>query len=216
MTINTHAHTLGVIGSSGGSALAAASKCLKEADIKQSWAVLTDRPCGLANWALNEEYTVSTIHYEGAEQFSLRAYDFFIGINVHQILLFYTRHITCPLINKLHVSNIHPSLLPDFPGLNAVRRAYSAGRSTIGASLHLVDQYLDSGKLIMQVSSTLPPDSTLPDAERISFIQKVWLTLVWQQQASLPNMAMCTKVIDAFGRFKASLGCNAITISSIP
>ena len=46
--------------------------------------------------------------------------------------------------------NIHPSLLPDFPGLNTHQRALDAGRNAHGASVHFVTADVDGGPVVLQ------------------------------------------------------------------
>jgi len=48
------------------------------------------------------------------------------------------------------VLNVHPSLLPAFPGLEAQRQALEAGVKVSGATVHLVDEGLDSGPIVAQ------------------------------------------------------------------
>ena len=48
------------------------------------------------------------------------------------------------------ILNVHPSLLPAFPGLDAQRQAWEHGVKVSGATVHLVDQGLDSGPIVMQ------------------------------------------------------------------
>jgi len=48
------------------------------------------------------------------------------------------------------ILNVHPSLLPAFPGLEAQRQAWEHGVKVSGATVHLVDQGLDSGPIVMQ------------------------------------------------------------------
>jgi len=48
------------------------------------------------------------------------------------------------------VMNVHPSLLPAFPGLDAQRQAWSHGVKVSGATVHLVDEALDNGPIILQ------------------------------------------------------------------
>lgn len=48
------------------------------------------------------------------------------------------------------IINIHPSLLPAFPGLDAQRQAYEAGVKTTGCTVHYVDELLDHGEVILQ------------------------------------------------------------------
>lgn len=48
------------------------------------------------------------------------------------------------------VLNIHPSLLPAFPGLNGYKQAFDFGVKVSGVTIHLVDEFLDSGPIILQ------------------------------------------------------------------
>lgn len=64
--------------------------------------------------------------------------------------------------------NIHPSLLPAFPGLNTHARALAAGARRHGATVHFVTPDVDAGPIIAQAAVTVRPDDT-PDtlAERV-------------------------------------------------
>ena len=66
------------------------------------------------------------------------------------------------------ILNIHPSLLPLYPGLNTHARAIEAGDSEAGASVHLVTPELDAGPVIEQVRVPVFPGDT-PDtlAQRV-------------------------------------------------
>ncbi|MDR3601860.1 MAG: phosphoribosylglycinamide formyltransferase [Desulfosporosinus sp.] len=66
------------------------------------------------------------------------------------------------------VMNIHPSLLPAFPGLHAQRQALEYGVKVSGCTVHLVDEGLDSGPIILQEAvSVLPGDTEESLAQRI-------------------------------------------------
>lgn len=54
------------------------------------------------------------------------------------------------------VINIHPSLLPAFPGLGAVEQALAYGARVFGVSVHFVDDGVDTGPLILQQAVDLP------------------------------------------------------------
>ena len=66
------------------------------------------------------------------------------------------------------ILNIHPSLLPAFPGLDAQRQALQYGVRYSGCTVHFVDEGLDSGPIILQrVVPVLPDDSEHTLAGRI-------------------------------------------------
>jgi phosphoribosylglycinamide formyltransferase-1 len=58
------------------------------------------------------------------------------------------------------VMNIHPSLLPAFPGLHAQRQALDHGVKVAGATVHFVDAGVDSGPIILQSSVPVESDDT--------------------------------------------------------
>ena len=58
--------------------------------------------------------------------------------------------------------NIHPSLLPSFPGIKAVEQALAAGVKVTGCTVHLVCVEVDSGPILMQAVVPVLPDDT-PD-----------------------------------------------------
>ena len=56
--------------------------------------------------------------------------------------------------------NIHPSLLPAFPGLHTHRRALEAGCKVAGATVHFVTEALDHGPIVIQSAVPVHPDDT--------------------------------------------------------
>ena len=64
----------------------------------------------------------------------------------------YMRLLTPRLIGEFpeRILNIHPSLLPAFPGLDAQRQAWEHGVRVAGCTVHLVDEHLDNGPIVVQ------------------------------------------------------------------
>jgi phosphoribosylglycinamide formyltransferase-1 len=60
------------------------------------------------------------------------------------------------------VLNVHPSLLPAFPGLEAQRQAWEHGVKVSGATVHLVDEGLDTGPIVLQEAVPVLPGDTPP------------------------------------------------------
>jgi phosphoribosylglycinamide formyltransferase-1 len=66
------------------------------------------------------------------------------------------------------ILNIHPSLLPAFPGLEAQRQALDYGVRVSGCTVHFVDEHLDHGAIILQKTvPVLPSDDEPTLAARI-------------------------------------------------
>ena len=62
--------------------------------------------------------------------------------------------------------NIHPSLLPKYPGLNTHRRVLSAGEARHGVTIHYVTDEIDAGPLICQAALGVEPGETEENLER--------------------------------------------------
>jgi phosphoribosylglycinamide formyltransferase-1 len=60
----------------------------------------------------------------------------------------------------MRVLNIHPSLLPAFPGLDAQHQAVEHGVRISGCTVHFVDEYLDQGPIILQAAVTVEDTDT--------------------------------------------------------
>jgi phosphoribosylglycinamide formyltransferase 1 len=58
------------------------------------------------------------------------------------------------------IMNIHPALLPSFPGLHAQKQAVEYGVKVTGCTVHFVDEGLDSGPIILQKIVEVKPDDT--------------------------------------------------------
>ena len=66
------------------------------------------------------------------------------------------------------IINIHPSLLPRFPGLHTHRRVLEAGDTVHGASVHFVNDEVDGGPIIAQVRiAVAPADNEESLAQRV-------------------------------------------------
>ena len=56
--------------------------------------------------------------------------------------------------------NVHPSLLPAFPGLHAQRQALDHGAKVAGATVHFVDEGMDTGPIVLQAAVPVEPSDT--------------------------------------------------------
>ena len=79
------------------------------------------------------------------------------------VLAGYMHILTEPFLHRFpeRIVNVHPSLLPAFPGAHAIRDAIAAGADPTGVTVHYVDQGLDTGPVLAQEPVALEPQATL-------------------------------------------------------
>jgi phosphoribosylglycinamide formyltransferase-1 len=121
--------------------------------------VLSDRPdaaglqrargAGIDALCLNPRDYPNRHAYDAALAEALRAHEVTIVC-----LAGFMRLVGQPLLDAFpqRVLNIHPSLLPSFPGLEAQRQALEYGVRVTGATVHLVTSELDGGPIVMQAA----------------------------------------------------------------
>ena len=69
---------------------------------------------------------------------------------------------------RMRIMNIHPALLPSFPGLHAQKKAVEYGVKVSGCTVHFVDEGIDTGPILLQMSvPVLDSDTEYELAERI-------------------------------------------------
>ncbi len=78
------------------------------------------------------------------------------------VLAGFMKILDAPLTEQWHgkMLNIHPSLLPKYPGLHTHRRVLEAGDKTHGCSIHFVTAELDGGPIIAQAATKVFPNDT--------------------------------------------------------
>ena len=87
------------------------------------------------------------------------------------VLAGYMHLLTAPFLRRFpsRVVNVHPSLLPDYPGAHAIDDALAAGCETTGVTVHYVDEGLDTGLVIAQEEVPVEPRDSL--VERIHAVE---------------------------------------------
>ncbi|PYJ47910.1 MAG: phosphoribosylglycinamide formyltransferase [Verrucomicrobia bacterium] len=78
------------------------------------------------------------------------------------VLAGFMRILKSPMLEEFprRIVNIHPSLLPKFPGLEAWRQALEAGEKITGCTVHYVDEQIDHGRVIGQREVPILPNDT--------------------------------------------------------
>lgn len=158
---------LGILISGRGSNMAAIAEAIADGKLLAEIAVVlsnrADAP-GLT-WARERGLPAVAIPSRGVDR---EAYDRLVldelrarGVDL-VCLAGYLRMISGHFVREYagRILNIHPSLLPAFPGLDAQHQALEHGVKVSGCTVHFVDQGLDSGPIILQASVPVVDDDT--------------------------------------------------------
>jgi phosphoribosylglycinamide formyltransferase 1 len=76
------------------------------------------------------------------------------------VLAGYMQLLSAPFVARFanRIVNVHPALLPSFPGLDAIGQALAHGVRVTGVTVHFVDEGVDSGPIVLQRPVAVPPD----------------------------------------------------------
>ena len=168
---------IAVLLSGRGSNFKAINEAIKQKTIKDASivTVISDKPHaeGLLYAKENniETVTVDPADFPTREQFDEVVLGITQPLNIGLICLAgYMRIVSKVLIDVYEgkIMNIHPSLLPAFPGLHAQKQALNHGVRVSGCTVHFVDNGLDTGPIILQRAvPVFPDDSEHTLSERI-------------------------------------------------
>ncbi len=151
---------LGVLASGSGSNLLSILDRCADGSIPARVAVVISNVAGARALARAEAAGVPAVLLEHKAYPSRDAYDVEVVrlLRQHQVELVclagFMRLITPILLSAFHnrILNIHPSLLPAFPGLHAVRKTLQAGARVSGCTVHIVDEGTDTGPIVIQAA----------------------------------------------------------------
>ena len=136
-------------------------------------ALVTDNPtCFAIQRALCHNIPVFSFipkNYASKEEYEKAIALFLIEKNVSLIVLAgYMRLIGEVLLSAFphRIINIHPALLPAFPGKNGIQQAYHHGVKVFGVTVHYVDSGIDTGKIIAQECFKAEGTETLEEIEQ--------------------------------------------------
>ena len=114
-------------------------------------------------------------HYESREGFDGALAGLLEQEGIEFVLLAgYMRILGPKVVSAFHerILNVHPSLLPAFPGAHAVRDALDWGARMTGATVHLVDEEVDHGPIVLQEAvPVLPGDDESSLHDRIKEVE---------------------------------------------
>ena len=134
-------------------------------DVEEAYALQRARKHGIKAIFVNPKKFISKQLYEKEILRILKVHD------VELVLLAgYMRIVGNTLLSafKNRILNIHPALLPAFPGLHAQKQALEHGVKVAGCTVHFVDETIDNGPIILQRCVEVKEDDTEESlAERI-------------------------------------------------
>ena len=94
--------------------------------------------------------------------------DYLDALNIDLIVLAgYMKILTKPFTQRFagKILNIHPSLLPKYPGLHTYQRALENGDSEHGTTVHFVNEEIDGGAIVLQAKVPIFPGDTVEEIE---------------------------------------------------
>ena len=99
------------------------------------------------------------------------------------VLAGFMRILTASFVRKwpLKIVNVHPALLPAFPGAHAIQDALNYGAKITGCTVHFVDEGVDTGPILAQGSTPVLPEDTVDSLKkRIGFMERSHLrSVLW-------------------------------------
>ncbi len=160
---------LGVLVSGSGSNLQALIDATKSGTLDASIAVVISNKPGVralerAEQAGIEALTVSHRDFSSREAFDQRVVDELSERGVDWVVFAGFMRLVTPVLLGAYenrIINLHPSLLPAFPGVDAGRQALEYGAKVTGCTVHLVSLEMDSGPIIAQTAVEVRQDDSL-------------------------------------------------------
>jgi phosphoribosylglycinamide formyltransferase-1 len=164
---------LGVLVSGAGTNLQAILEAISEKKLSASVRLVVSNKPGVLALERAEKAGVPTKvvshrDYADREAFDGALVAALVGAGVDWVVLAgFMRLLTRKLLGAFpnRVLNIHPSLLPAFPGVDAQRQAFDYGAKVTGCTVHLVDEGTDTGPIVAQRTVAVRDDD---DAESLT------------------------------------------------
>jgi phosphoribosylglycinamide formyltransferase 1 len=159
---------LGVMASGSGSNFEAVARSIENGRLNAKIAVLIHNKPGIKAIDRAQQRGITTVlldhrEYPTREELDRAIVTTFQSHQVECVVMAgWMRVITQVLIDAFpdRLINIHPSLLPSFPGIHAIEQALAAKVKITGCTVHLVSLEVDSGPILVQAAVPVFPDDT--------------------------------------------------------
>jgi len=167
---------LGVLISGSGTNLQAIIDCAARGDLHAEVVCVISNKAEAFGLERARKHGIAAIHldhktFSGRSEYDAALVKTLQGLNVDLVILAgFMRIVTPVLLDAFpnRVMNIHPALLPSFPGLDAQKQALEYGAKLSGCTVHFVDAGTDTGPIILQSAvPILEGDTVASLSERI-------------------------------------------------
>lgn len=172
-------HRIVVLISGAGSNMLALVRACRAGEVPaEVVAVVADRPCDGLELAREEGIDTAVLDprgYPSREEWSAALLELVRGFTPDLVVSAGFMRILSPVFVHAYsgrLINLHPSLLPAYPGAHAVRDALEDGASVTGSTVHFVDDEVDHGPVILQREVSIEPDDDVATLhERIKGVE---------------------------------------------
>src|SRR5256884_1188994 len=161
---------IGILGSGKGSNCRAILERIRSGDLTAEARVVISDVLDAPILDIAREFSIANAYLPPGQfrtRLQLQAEEELVEIlrqaGVHLVVLAgFMRVLKSPILEAFprRIINIHPSLLPKFPGLEAWKQALAAGETVTGCTVHYVDEKIDHGDLIAQREVPILPNDS--------------------------------------------------------
>jgi phosphoribosylglycinamide formyltransferase 1 len=153
---------IAVLASGQGSNLEAIFEAIERGEVAGRVVIVISDRAGAPALGRAEKRKVKALFLDPKQYANREAYDRVLAAELKEmqteliVLAGFMRFLSPQFINEfpMQIINIHPALLPAFPGTDGIEQAFNYGVKVTGCTVHFVDEGLDSGPIILQ--STVP------------------------------------------------------------
>lgn len=174
---------IAIFASGNGSNFEAIAQAIEKQDIQAEIAVLFCDQKSAFVLERAAKYQVPTVSFSPKDFPSKVDYENEIKRTMHEfdveliVLAGYMRIVGLTLLEAFpkKIINLHPSLLPSFPGLHGIQDAFDYGVKVSGITIHYIDEGVDTGPIIAQATTEITAEDTLESLEeKIHQLEHYW------------------------------------------
>ena len=162
--------SIGILGSGKGSNCRAILERIRSGDLTAEARIVISDVLDAPILDIAREFSVANAYLPPGQfrtRLQLEAEEQLVEIlreaGVHLVVLAgFMRVLHAPMLEAFprRIINIHPSLLPRFPGLEAWKQALAAGETVTGCTVHYIDDEIDHGQIVARQEVAILPDDT--------------------------------------------------------